>query len=113
MAGGGVSWTEIGFCAMALGDMERARSFFQESLTTPTPSMLLQKPRNLLGLALVSLAEGHLEQAEQNLHQARGLVEGLAMRPMLPSIEWASGRVSSAKADWDSALAHYLKAEEL
>src|SRR3990170_2305547 len=111
--GGGVAWAEIGVCAMMLGDLERARSCFQKGLTTPTPSMLLQRPRYYLGQALLALAEGDLEQAEQNLHQARGLVEGLAMRDMLPSIEWAYGRVLSAKADWDSALGYFLKAEQL
>ncbi|HEX9075157.1 MAG TPA: adenylate/guanylate cyclase domain-containing protein, partial [Anaerolineae bacterium] len=47
--GGGSAWADIGFCAMAVGNLEKAAEVFQKGLTAPSIMGLLYKPRHMVG----------------------------------------------------------------
>ena len=52
---GALSWAEMGFCAMTLGELERASELFQKGLTTPSAPMHTVRPKLLVGSAFVAV----------------------------------------------------------
>ena len=45
---GALAWADLGFCALALGDADRAKGFFEMGLTIPTGPRLLARPQLLV-----------------------------------------------------------------
>jgi class 3 adenylate cyclase/tetratricopeptide (TPR) repeat protein len=92
------AYADLGFCALAIGNLETARELFTNGLTRPTILGLLEKPRYLIGLAFVALAQNQLDDAGQNIQQARAYVDDRAMAYLEPFLDWADARVSAATA---------------
>jgi tetratricopeptide (TPR) repeat protein len=102
---------ELGLCLMALGDYERAGEFFQKGLTIPTPQMRLQRPRLLVGTAMLALARGDLAGAAEQVAQARAATEEGAMKNYRPMVDLAEAQVMNAGGETEKALEHLALAE--
>lgn len=109
--GGGSAWADIGFCAMAVGNFDKAGEVFQMGLTAPTVMGLLYKPRYLVGSALIALHKRDFETAEKQLEQARAFSEERGMKHMYPEIALAAAQLDVALGNLDHALEQYARAE--
>jgi tetratricopeptide (TPR) repeat protein len=108
-----MAWADLGFCALALGNLEGAGEFFQKGLTIPTTQGLLQRPRFLLGSALVALARGQSEEAARFVREARTFVAERAMKHLYPVVAFTDAQVSTARGDPERGLEHFAHAEAL
>lgn len=108
---GGTAWADVGFCAIAIGDLELAEDVFQKGLQYPTMFMLLELPRHLAGAALLALARDQLDEAEHLADKGRASAEERRMRHMYPLTALAQGRVRLARGELESSLAHFQQAE--
>ena len=108
-----LSWADLGFCAMELGDLDTANEMYRKGLDTPTILIHLLEPRLLGGLAHLALAQSKAEEAARFTSRARGLVEAAGMRDYYPWIAFTDARVSAARGDPEAALGEFLRAEEL
>lgn len=109
--GGGSAWADIGFCAMAVGNLEKAGEVFQKGLTAPTIMGQLYKPRYLVGSALVALHQRDFESAEKHLEQARAFAEERGMKHLYPEIALATAQLEIALGNPERALEEYVRAE--
>jgi tetratricopeptide (TPR) repeat protein len=73
---------ELGFCALAEGDLERADAFFQRGINTPSGSWLLERPRLLAGAATVKLAAADVVTAQALIDEGRAFATERGMRHM-------------------------------
>jgi tetratricopeptide (TPR) repeat protein len=110
---GSVVWTELGWCLMSLGDHQQAGGFFQKGLTIPTPQMLLQRPRLLVGSAMLALAQGDLAGAAELVAQARLSIEASAMKNYRPVVDLTEAQVMNARGEPERALERLVQAEQL
>ena len=110
---GATSWAELGLCAVRIGNLDRATEFLQKGLTQPTAPMYLEKPRLLVGSALVALARDNTGQAAKYVEDAREFVEERGMRNYYPLIALAEGSVRTAQGESDAALKGFARAEAL
>jgi tetratricopeptide (TPR) repeat protein len=108
---GAVGWTDLGFCALALGEIERAREYFDNAINMPSMHMYVQRPRTLAGAALVALAQGRVDDAEGHVDEATRYAEEHHMRHMYPLVYYARGEVSLARADHAGAYGWFSLAE--
>jgi hypothetical protein len=102
---------DLGFCALVIGDVETASQMFNDGLARPTIMGLLEKPRYLVGLALVALAQNQLDDAVKNVQAARAYVEAHAMAYVEPFLDWADAQVRAALGEKVHALELYARAE--
>ena len=109
---GAAAWAELGFCALALGDLDGAAESFQKGLTTPTGARYLLRPALLVGSAFVALGRGNSDQAAGLVLEARQFVEERAMRHFYPLVAFAEAKISAALGDMGSALERFTQAEE-
>ncbi|MEO6457830.1 MAG: adenylate/guanylate cyclase domain-containing protein [Chloroflexia bacterium] len=112
VAGGSV-WPDLGLCAIALGETERAAQYFQNGLTMPSFQMYLQRPRSMVGVALVALARGQVEEAAKLQSEAHNYAHEHGLKCFYPMIELAGGKVSTACGNLPVALQHFERAETL
>jgi class 3 adenylate cyclase/tetratricopeptide (TPR) repeat protein len=114
MAASGASsaFADLGFCALAIGNIDTATRMFNDGLARPTILGLLEKPRYLVGLALVALAQNQLDDAEKRIQAARTYIDDRAMAYLEPFLDWADAQVSAARGDNARALERYARAEE-
>jgi tetratricopeptide (TPR) repeat protein len=110
---GGSGWADLGFCALALGQLDRAGEYFQNGLHSPSIQMYEQRPRLLAGAALVALEKNRLDEAEQLLGEARQYAEERRMKFDYPLINIAEAQLSAARGDIESALNRYREAVSL
>ena len=110
---GATAWAEIGFCLDAAGQFEKAAEYFQRALNTPTVTINLERPRLLVGAALVGLKLGQLSQAAQAAAEARSFAEANGMVFFYPLVALAESSIAEAQADTDGALAALERAEQL
>ncbi len=110
---GAMQWADLGFCAMALGNLDGAKELFQKGLNTPTIPSHMLRPLLLMGLAHVALAQDETEEASKYVSGARGLATAVEMKHFYPFIAFTDARVSAARGDAEAALAEFLRAEEL
>ncbi|HLF28278.1 MAG TPA: adenylate/guanylate cyclase domain-containing protein [Anaerolineae bacterium] len=111
--GGAFAWADLGFCALALGEVNRASEFFQKGLTIPTMFMMLNRPRLLIGAALVALAQHQLDEAARLVNEARAYVEERAMKHLYPLVAMTDAQVSADCGETGRALEQYAQAESL
>jgi class 3 adenylate cyclase/tetratricopeptide (TPR) repeat protein len=111
MMGGGTAWADLGFCALACNDLQAAEESFQKGLNYPTMFMNIERPRYLLGSALVALARGQLEHAQQLAAEARSYIEERRMRHLEPLIALGSAQILAAQGNAEAALAEFKRAE--
>ncbi len=110
---GGYNWAEIGFCAMATGDLEKADALFQKGLTTPSAVMHLARPQLLIGSAFVALGHGNIGDAVRLIREAQEFADERAMKNYYPFVALAGGQVSATRGETDQALKSFTRAEEL
>ncbi|HYN87733.1 MAG TPA: AAA family ATPase, partial [Ardenticatenaceae bacterium] len=110
---GASAWVELGLCALALGAVETAERYFRQGLTTPTMPVNLERPRLLVGLALIELARNDVDMALELVGEARAVAERRGMRHLYPAIAFAAGQVNAVWGEPERALEQYLRAEEL
>jgi class 3 adenylate cyclase/tetratricopeptide (TPR) repeat protein len=109
---GGVGWTDLGFCALALGAVEQAGEYFRLAIAQPSMHMYIQKPRIMAGSALVALAQGNLDEAARLLDEANAYADEHRMRCFYPLLYEALGDTCMAQGDGEGALGWYTRAEE-
>lgn len=107
------AWADIGFCALNLGNLERADELFHKGLNYPTTMGLMVKANFHLGAAYVALARHQFDQAAKHIAEARAYAEERQMRHHYPSIALGDARVSMARGDNDRALEQFTHAEQL
>ena len=113
MSAGGNAWWELGCCALIRGDVDEAYRYFQMGLTVPTNTGLIQRPRFQCGLALACVARGELEQAAEQVVEARRYVEERTMRLHYPLVSLTEAVVHLARGDTQAALYTLEQAEQL
>jgi class 3 adenylate cyclase/tetratricopeptide (TPR) repeat protein len=96
-------FAELGWAAIAGGDLERATEMLSRGLAGSSASKLLEQPRLLLGLATIKVAEGDLAGAGELVSETSDFIEQRRMvyfRPALAatrgSLLLASGRNEEA-----------------
>ncbi len=109
---GSAVWAELGFCALAIGNLEHAKSLFQRGLKTPTAMMRLSRPQLLIGSAFVNMAEEAFNAAFENLEEAQTYIDERHMKHLAPHISLAIGKVRLANGDLDTALRDFAHAEQ-
>jgi len=113
LSAGGTAWAELGFCFLKVGDVDQAGEFFHKGLNVPTTQMLLNKPRFLIGMALVALARDHIDEAARFVVEARAYVEERAMKNLYPLVWLTEARISAANGNLERALEQFARAEAL
>ncbi|MCW5860458.1 MAG: AAA family ATPase [Caldilineales bacterium] len=106
MMGGGTAWADTGLCALTVGNLSLAAELLQKGLNQPTMFMLLERPRFLVGLGRIALAEGRTEEARRQVEEAREYAENRGMRNLYPLIDLTLAQIAAAAAAWNVALAH-------
>jgi tetratricopeptide (TPR) repeat protein len=109
----GITWGDLGFSALALGEIDNARAYFQNGLTMTSPFTQLQRPRLLAGSAIVAMAEHEMDRAQELIEEALHYAEERSMKFFYPLLEYADGLLHYARSDMQSALEHFTKAETL
>jgi class 3 adenylate cyclase/tetratricopeptide (TPR) repeat protein len=109
--GGGTAWADIGFCALAAGNLPMAAETFDKGLGNPTMFMFLEKARFLAGSALLALAQGRADEAAGLAEQARTFAEEHGTRQYIPLIEFVAGEAAVVLGDLDGALQTFAVAE--
>ena len=89
---GAMNWAEVGFCALAMGDVERASELFHKGLTMSTAMKYLARPQLLVGSAFVELAKGRSDEAAKLVHEARQFVEERAMNHLYAIVAFAGAQ---------------------
>ena len=112
-AEGAMNWAEIGFCAMAAGNVEQAGELFQKGLTISTAPKYLVRPQLLIGSAFVALARGDMDEAKRLVQEAREFADERAMKHFYPLVALAQGKVDAARGEMERALEEFTHAEGL
>lgn len=110
---GAMIWAELGFCALAMGELDRAGELFQKGLTVSTASKFLARPQLLAGSALVALARNTPAEAAKLASKARDFAEERGMKHFYPLVELAEAQVNAAQGDTEKAVENFQRAEEL
>jgi len=108
---GAAVWAELGFCSMAVNDLEKAKTLFEQGLTVPTAMMHLSRPQLLMGNAFINMMEGDIETAQKQIDEARAYVEERQMNHVMPFISLSMGKVHLAKGEVDAAVEKFTQAE--
>jgi tetratricopeptide (TPR) repeat protein len=112
-AAGAIAWVELGYSALAQGEIDRAGEYFDRAMASQSPQKLLQRPLMLAGKALVELARNRPDEAAPLVSEARQYAEARSMKHLYPAIWMAEAGVSAARGEADRALDHYARAESL
>lgn len=110
---GAMNWAEIGFCAMAAGNVESASEFFQIGLNTSTATKNLVRPQLLVGAMFVALTKGDTEEAKKLAQQAREFANERSMKHLYPLISLANGQLNAAQGKTEQAIEDFAQAENL
>ncbi|MDX1415533.1 MAG: AAA family ATPase [Candidatus Promineifilaceae bacterium] len=109
---GGVTWADLGYCAMQLGDLEMAGEAFQQGLHQKSMFMEVERPRLLAGAAQLALSRGDLEQAQTLAEEALVFAQEKKMRHMLPLASLTMGKVLSQHGDYEAAQSFLEESEQ-
>jgi tetratricopeptide (TPR) repeat protein len=101
---GATAWTELGFLALRNGDLDRAADLFDRGLTVPTSFWLLERPRLLVGDALVRLARGDFGGAAARVSETKAYATERSMRHVEPMTAFVEGQIAFASGDLAAAL---------
>ena len=110
---GASAWAELGLSMQTIGKLDEAEDFFEKGLTIPTVPGNLERPRLLIGSALVALSRHDMNEAERLLREARALIQQHAMKNFEPLLLNAEAKLHRASGDLEEALALLLRAETL
>ena len=92
----GLAWSDLGFCALAVGDVEAAGDLFDKGLSASNATKLLARPQLLVGSAFVALMQGNADGAKTLVRQSRQFAEEREMRFIYPAVAFAEAQVSGA-----------------
>jgi ATP/maltotriose-dependent transcriptional regulator MalT len=81
-------------------------------LDIPTPYMLINRPRFLVGLGLVAQMKGDLTSAQGYVDQARQFAAEKAMKDFTPLIDLVQGQIYLAREEPSQALESFDRAEQ-
>ena len=95
---GAMSWAEVGFCALAAGDVKDSSELFEKGLTISTSLKYLARPQLLVGSAFVALAKGDSDEAAKLVDEARQFAEERAMQNFYAFVAFAGGQEVSSKS---------------
>jgi class 3 adenylate cyclase/tetratricopeptide (TPR) repeat protein len=101
---GSTAWADLGHCAIALGDLDLAEQVLQKGLNFPNMFILLERPRQLAGMALLSFARGDFEESALLASEARANAEEYGLRHLYPMTALIQGKVLAARRDYQAAL---------
>ena len=110
---GAMIWADLGFCAMAMGEFERAEHMFHKGLTVSTATKFPAKPPLLIGSAFLELGRDNRDQAAKLVEEAREFVEDRQMKHFFPLIALAEAQVTAAEGKSPLALEHLTRGERL
>ena len=110
---GTMIWADLGFCAMAMGQTERAGELFDKGFTVSTATKLLARPPLLVGSAFLQLGSGNTDEGAALVTEAREFVEERQMKHFYPLVELAAGQVAATRGDGSEALEHRALGEQL
>jgi tetratricopeptide (TPR) repeat protein len=110
VGGGGSAWADVGFCALALGDLEIAEASFQKGLHVPTLFMRLERPRHLAGMGLVALRRGRSDEALKLVQEGWAYAADRAMQHLYPFLALTLGHVHARRHEWEQASAQFERA---
>ena len=108
---GAAVWAELGFCAMARNDLEKAETMFELGMTTPTAMMHLSRPQLLMGSAFVNMMQGDLDAAQDLLDEAQTYIDERKMNHVAPFIHLAIGKLYMARGEVNPAIERFSLAE--
>ena len=109
---GASNWGEIGFCALAAGEVEQASELFQMGLTRSTATKYLARPQLLIGSAFVEMMKGQCDEAARLVGEARQFVEERSMKHFYALVAFADAQVNAAQGRGDEAIESFALAEE-
>ena len=109
---GSTAWADLGHCAIALGDLELAEELLQKGLSFPNMFILLERPRQLSGTALLACARGEFYEAVRLAEEARADAEEHGLRHLYPLTAFIHGKMLAANGDHNQALASLTLAEQ-
>ena len=108
---GSTAWADLGFCAMALGDLTLADESFKKGLQQPTMFYLLERARILAGAALLALTHNNIGEAKRQASEARTYAEERQMRHVYPLTSLVEGKVLLANGNPEAALQVFERSE--
>jgi tetratricopeptide (TPR) repeat protein len=108
---GGTAWADLGFCALAQGNLALASQVFDKGLHVPTMFTLIEQPRLLAGAALLACQHGDLDHALSLAQEADSYATQRRMRHLLPLTSLTLGKINAARGELDSAGQAFQKAE--
>jgi class 3 adenylate cyclase/tetratricopeptide (TPR) repeat protein len=109
--GGGTAWSDLGLCAISLGDLKIAEESIDKGLHYPNLFMLLERPRQLAGAALLANAKGDHASAVRRAEEACQEARKSAMRHYSPFTNLILGQVLLAGGNCEAGLAALKRAE--
>ena len=108
---GGTAWADLGFCALALGDLVLASEVFDKGLHVPTMFTLIEQPRLLAGAALLACARGEFDQALRLAEEAYAYATERRMRHVLPLTSLTIGKIRVARGELEAGSQEFDGAE--
>ncbi len=109
--GGGTAWSDLGLCAVLIGDLKVAEECIEKGLNYPNIFMLLERPRQLAGAALLAQAKGDQATAVRRAEEACQEAGKSAMRHYSPLTNLILGQVLVNDGDCEAGLEALKRAE--
>lgn len=106
-------WSEMGFCALSAGDVERAKSLFDRALNEQSAPMHLMRPLALQGACAAALAEGAVDEAREWFTELEAYVRSREMMDQYAPLALLGARVEAASGDHEAALARFEQCDEI
>jgi tetratricopeptide (TPR) repeat protein len=107
------AWADAGFCALKVGNVERADELFQKGLNYPTTMGLMVRAQFLLGAGYVALARQQLDDAAKLVGEACVYAQARGMNHLESDLALANARVRVARGELNNALEHFARAEKI
>ncbi len=101
---GAMAWGDIGFCALILGDAEKAAEMFDKGLNVPSATKIISKPQLLMGQGMLQMMDGDIPAALATLGEAQKLAEADKMQHYSPFFGLMRGMMKEAAGEQESAL---------
>ncbi len=86
-------WSDLGHAALATGDLDSAEGHFERCLSSSSASKYWEKPRALIGLALVQSSRGNTARGHSLLDEAQTFLLEKEIRSFDAHLEHARGEL--------------------
>ncbi|MCZ6539014.1 MAG: hypothetical protein O6922_04220, partial [Chloroflexi bacterium] len=101
---GAMTWAELGFCALSLGDAEMAKQMFEKGLTISTSTKILARPQLLMGRAMLQMMDGDIPRALATVDEAQRLADSDGMQHYSPFFGLMRGMMNGASGESEFAM---------